>query len=111
MGTLEMLGAPYFLAFAVAVAAIAAWFDWRTGHIPNWLTLGPLGGAIVAHFVLAAASGRSSFALEAAGFSVLGALTCALVPVLLFRVGAMGGGDVKLLAAIGAMCRPLVGVE
>src|SRR5690606_7695515 len=29
---------------------------------------------------------------------------CGMVPYFLFRRGAMGGGDVKLLAALGALC-------
>jgi len=106
-----MLGVPYFLAFAALVAAIAAWFDWRTGEIPNWVSLGPLVVAPIAHFAVYVAIGHSQVAIQAAGFSVLGAALCALVPVALFRVGAIGGGDVKLLAAIGAICRPSIGIE
>lgn len=106
-----MLGVPYFLAAAVLVAAIAAWFDWRTGEIPNWVSLGPLVAAPIAHFAVYLATGHSQQAIQAAGFSVLGAAACALVPMALYRVGAIGGGDVKLLAAIGAICRPMVGIE
>jgi prepilin peptidase CpaA len=106
-----MFGAAYFLTFAVAVAAVAAFCDWRTGNIPNWLTLTPLALAPVAHALVFVIGGRSSQALEAAGYSVVGALLCALIPLLLHRAGAIGGGDVKLLAALGAILRPLVGVE
>lgn len=107
-----MLGVPYFLAFAVAVAAIAAWFDWRTGHIPDWVTLGPLAIAPLAHLALHLAQTRLlQPGIEAAGFSVLGAVACACVPLMLYRAGAIGGGDIKLLAAIGAILRPLAGVE
>src|SRR5262249_36633620 len=49
--------------------------------------------------------------LRAAALSVGGALACTLVPALLYRAGAMGGGDLKLLAAVGALCGPLLGVE
>ena len=103
-----MLGATYFIAFAVLVAALSAWIDWRTGHIPNWVTLGPLAVAPVAHFAVNALTGHSHEAVQAAGFSILGAGVCALVPLLLYRAGAIGGGDVKLLAAIGAICRTRV---
>src|SRR5688572_13604449 len=106
-----MLGVPYFLGFAVLVAAVAAAFDWRTGNIPNWLTLGPLCAAPVAHAGYHLAIGRSAEALHAAGFSVLGAAVCGVVPWLFFRQGAIGGGDVKLLAALGAICRPMLGLE
>lgn len=93
----------FFLVFAVVVAAVAAWFDWRTGHIPNWVTLGPLCLAPVAHFALQLFTATFGAAIEAAGLSVLGAALCALVPLMLYRAGAIGGGDVKLLAAMGAL--------
>jgi prepilin peptidase CpaA len=100
-----------FLVAAAIVTAIAAWIDYRTGHIPNWLTLGPLAAAPLAHAAVAFAMGRQSAALDALGLSLLGALVCGLVPLLLFRVDAIGGGDVKLLAAVGALCGPLLGIE
>jgi prepilin peptidase CpaA len=106
-----MLGAPYFLGFAVLVSAIAAAFDWRTGHIPNWVTLAPLGLAPLAHVGVFVANGRAGEALSQGAFSVLGAAVCAIVPLALYRAGGLGGGDVKLLAAIGALCRPLLGIE
>ena len=106
-----MLGAPYFLGFAVLVTAIAAAIDWRTGHIPNWLTLVPLALAPFAHVGIFVATGRADQALAQGGFSVIGAAVCALVPLALFRAGGLGGGDVKLFAAIGAICRPMLGIE
>lgn len=106
-----MLGAPYFLAFALVVTAIAAWHDWRTGHIPDWITLGPLLAAPVLHFGFFVAQGRSAEALDAGLYSVLGAALCAAVPIALYRVDGMFGGDVKLLAAVGAILRPVAGIE
>jgi prepilin peptidase CpaA len=38
----------------------------------------------------------------AAGISLLGAVGCGLVPAMLWRLRAIGGGDVKLFAALGA---------
>ncbi len=107
-----MVSGPYFLLAAVLVAALAAWFDHRTGEMPNWLTLGPLFLAPVAHAVAAVSSlGTLQAGAQAAGFSVLGAVACAAVPLALYRVSAIGGGDVKLFAALGALLRTLVGVE
>lgn len=101
----------WFMVFAVVVAAVAAWFDWRTGHIPNWVTLGPLCLAPIAHFALTLVDAPLRVAIEAMGASVLGALLCALIPLMLYRAGGIGGGDVKLLAAVGAIFRPLLGIE
>ena len=50
-------------------------------------------------------------ALEDAGFALVGAVVCAILPVGLFRASALGGGDVKLFIALGAILRPLAGIE
>ena len=101
---MAMIGSPYFLAFAVLVAAIAAVFDWRTGRIPNVLTLGTLLLAPVTHFVSALAASGVSAGATAAGWSALTSAVTALVPAgLYYGASAIGGGDVKLLAALGAV--------
>jgi prepilin peptidase CpaA len=102
----------YLFGFAIAVSAIGAAYDWRTGHIPNWLTLGALAVGIVGHgFLGASLTGKPIDGLSGAGYAVLGAAVCAAIPLFLYRMGAIGGGDVKLLAAIGAILRPMMGVE
>src|SRR5262249_2157338 len=106
----SMLGAHYFLTAAVVVAAVAAWIDWRTGHIPDWVSLPPLA-AFAAHALVAGVTDGWGEAIPAAGFSILGAALCAVVPLGLMRVGAIGGGDVKLLAAIGALLQWRIGIE
>jgi prepilin peptidase CpaA len=106
-----MIGLPYFLLAAVIVTAAAAWFDRRSGEMPDVVTLLPLAAAPIAHGVLAAMAGGFSAAAQAVGFSILGAAACLLVPAALYSAGAIGGGDVKLFAAIGAMLRTLIGVE
>ena len=45
------------------------------------------------------------------GFSVAGACVTAVVPLVLYRQNAIGGGDLKLLAALGALCHPSLGLE
>jgi prepilin peptidase CpaA len=85
--------------------------DYRTGHIPNWLTFGALVVAPIAHASIAYAHAGGNAALVAAAYSIVGAIVCALVPLLLYRLGAMGGGDVKLLAALGALLTPMLGLE
>lgn len=101
----------HFLLAAVLLSALAAVYDWRTGHIPNWLTLGGLVAAAVMR-------GGNAFAYEgiagvppALASAALGAVLCGLGPAIVFWLGGMGGGDVKLLAAIGAFGPPLVGLE
>jgi prepilin peptidase CpaA len=104
---------PSFLLAAVVVSAIAAVYDVRTGQIPSWLTLGGLFLAPFGHAARAAlaAGGDGEAALTEAGLSVLGALACAIVPLVLYRQNALGGGDVKLFAALGAICQVSIGFE
>jgi prepilin peptidase CpaA len=82
-------------AWLFSLACVAALTDARNGTIPNWLTLPTLALAPLAHALL---SGPGALA-----WSLAGAAACGLVPLLLFRGGAMGGGDVKLFAAAGAL--------
>ncbi|MGC4093354.1 MAG: A24 family peptidase [Polyangiaceae bacterium] len=106
------------LLLLMALVAFTAWvgvLDARSGHIPNRLllvgfALGVLGHAAV---YLSDMHQRSlGQALSALGFNVLaGLLLCGAVPFLLFRLNAMGGGDVKLLAVVGASVGPLLGME
>jgi prepilin peptidase CpaA len=78
----------------IAISLIACVTDLRTRRIPNVLTLGAAIAGLVAHVVLDGASG----ALTAGG----GWLTGLLIFLPFFALGGMGGGDVKLLAALGA---------
>jgi prepilin peptidase CpaA len=87
----------------LATTLIAAVTDFRTGLIPNLLTLPVLALAIVLH--------GAFLGTTAAGLSLLGALMCGATPFLFFRLGAMGGGDVKLFAALGAIAGPGLGLE
>lgn len=103
--------ASIFLSVAVVIAAVAAWCDWRTGHIPNWVTLPPLGLAPIAYFAYGLWTKGAPDGAVAAGLSILGALCCSIVPALLYRMSAIGGGDVKLLAAIGALVGIQAGIE
>jgi prepilin peptidase CpaA len=80
---------------AVSVALVAAAFDVARGTIPNWLTLPVLMAAPLVH---AFAAGP-----EALGLSLLGGLACGAIPCWLFTRGGIGGGDVKLLGALGSL--------
>jgi prepilin peptidase CpaA len=87
----------------LAITFVAAFTDVRTGLIPNWLTLPTLA---LAPLVQLALGGTHALAM-----SIIGCVVCGLVPLCLFRAGAMGGGDVKLLSGIGALAGPLAGLE
>lgn len=89
---------------ALAIAAVAALYDLRTGHIPNWLTLGSLCVGSVAHAAVGALSGGAAGLAYGLADAVLGAVVCGAVPLLVFLRGGIGGGDVKLFAALGAVC-------
>jgi prepilin peptidase CpaA len=92
------------------VSGIAAVHDARRGHIPNWVV--GLGLALVLGGSIAAFSFSDGFAgLGRAGSAALGFVACGAVPLLLFRLNALGGGDVKLLATIGAQLGPTLGLE
>jgi prepilin peptidase CpaA len=87
----------------LVVTLLAGVTDLRSGLIPNWLTL----PVLVAGPLLAAA-------LEGwRGFigGLLGIVVAGLVPLMFYRLGGMGGGDVKLFAALGALGGPKLGLE
>ena len=90
--TTETLNIITLLA-ATVLSTVAAITDTRTGQIPNWLTLPPLVALPLLNALCS-----PSLALD----SVLSAALCGFVPLVSFRLGAMGGGDVKLCAELGA---------
>jgi len=101
----------WFVLTAITLAAIAAVVDYRTGSIPNWLTLGGLALGVVGHVAYGWAVVDFKAGAYEGALSLGGALFCSLAPALLFWKGGMGGGDLKLFAAIGALCHPLLGIE
>jgi prepilin peptidase CpaA len=106
-----MLWLRVFLIAAIVVSAIGAWFDVKRSYIPNWITVGGIAAGLIGHSVLGLAHGGVQEGLRGLVFSVLGAFAASIIPLFLYRAKAIGGGDVKLLAAIGAICRPLIGIE
>jgi prepilin peptidase CpaA len=100
-----------FLAAMVVACAVGALVDLRTGHIPNWLTLGLVAVSPLCHTAIAWSS-RHSWAVAslALAASLGGAVVSAMLPLFLYRVGGLGLGDVKLFAAIGAACGAFVGL-
>src|SRR5687767_10408237 len=80
------------------IVIVACVFDVRTRRIPNVLTL---SGAVAGLLYHLATSGLGGLQTAAAGW-ILGLLL--LLPY--FALGGMGGGDVKLVAALGAWLGP-----
>ena len=81
----------------IAVCAAAVWFDLRERRIPNALTLGALAIAIVL---------RAPAGLDAVVDGLLGSGIAFGLALVFFLLGGLGGGDVKLLAAVGAFLGP-----
>lgn len=97
---------------AIAIAAIGASLDWRKGEIPNWLTLPTILAAPIFHLIrYKLAKETMEAASYEAAYSIGGAALSAVVPLILFRQSAIGGGDVKLFIALGAVLQPMLGVE
>jgi prepilin peptidase CpaA len=88
---------PLLQILLVLVAGLSALSDLRSRTIPNWLTMGGLAA------VLAQVAVNGWLGVQAAG---LGFGVAMLVYVPLFLLRLMGGGDVKMMAAIGAAAGP-----
>jgi prepilin peptidase CpaA len=82
----------------VVLVGVAAIFDIRSRRIPNWLVLAGLVGGILWNVY---AGGLSGLTRAGAGLAIGFVL---YFPLYLLR--ARGAGDVKLLAAIGAITGP-----
>lgn len=80
---------------ALAISIFAAVYDAFTGRIPNWLTFSAITLGLGARFYF---EGRAGVVEGSLGVVVAFALFAPL-----FFFGMMGGGDVKLLMAVGAL--------
>lgn len=79
-------------AFVLLVAGVAAIWDLRWRKIPRWLTV----PAFILGLVYHARAGGFGSALGAAGLGLA-------LGLVLVQLRAFGGGDAKLLAAMGAL--------
>src|SRR3954468_19461743 len=92
---------PHITLFQLSVAALvltAAAIDFRSRRIPNWLTIAGVCAGLLLHGVTAGWSGI--------GTSLGGMLLGFGVYLILYCLRAMGAGDVKLMAAVGAIIGP-----
>jgi prepilin peptidase CpaA len=82
-----------FQAVALAVGAVACVTDVRFRKVPNWLTASAVLAGLSGHVIAPGGQGLVAAALGmAVGLAVF-------FPF--FALGGMGGGDVKLMAALG----------
>ncbi|OWV84203.1 hypothetical protein ATY78_05715 [Rhizobium sp. R635] len=93
--TYDLTQMPAATALAVACATTAAVLDHRHGHIPNAVTY----PCLLTGFMLAAISSGSA----GIGLAFAGLLAAGLIFIIAFAAGSCGGGDVKLMAALGAI--------
>lgn len=96
-----MLATVVLVGGVVVVASAVT--DFRKGTIPNVVTLGGIIVALVVHVVNGALSGGVLGGMRAGGLCLASAIATAIVPFISWRRGELGGGDVKLFAAIGAL--------
>ena len=89
---------PAIRIFLEVLVILAAVWDIRTRRIPNWLTLSGV--------VLGVALNTFLFEINGLWFSLKGLGVAFAVYFVLYLLHAMGAGDVKLMAAVGAAAGP-----
>ncbi|HAU32096.1 MAG: Peptidase A24A prepilin type IV [Desulfotomaculum sp. 46_296] len=78
----------------IIIVGIASLMDLKTRRIPNWLTFSAAASGLIACYQLLGWPGLY--------FGAKGLVMGILVFLIPFLFGGMGGGDVKLMGAIGA---------
>lgn len=82
----------------IGVLATAIYTDLHSSRIPNRLTFSAMGFALVSHVLLGG--------LQGLFFSLVGLGVGLGLFLILYLSGSLGAGDVKLMAAVGAMVGP-----
>jgi prepilin peptidase CpaA len=82
----------------IGVLVPSMYTDLRSSRIPNWLTFSIMGFALVGHAWLGG--------IQGALFSLAGLGAGLGLFLILYVTGSIGAGDVKLMAAVGAMVGP-----
>lgn len=100
----------WLLVFAAGLTAVAAICDLRTGLIPNRLIAWGAAATVVLATVAALSHGAGGLTVGALSL-VLGVVLVSIAPAVLYRVDGIGGGDVKLIALVGAALGPSLGLE
>jgi prepilin peptidase CpaA len=87
------------VGFVALFMLAAAALDLRTRRLPNWLTVPAFAAGLVFH---TATGGWAGLGLSLGGFA-----TGFGILLVLWLIGGGGGGDVKLMGALGAWLGPL----
>jgi prepilin peptidase CpaA len=87
------------IAFPLLLLLVAAYYDLRTREVPNWISI-----AILAVAFTAATAGVANIRWW---MVISGGLVGLAVGATLFRFAKLGGGDAKLIAALGALLGPV----
>jgi prepilin peptidase CpaA len=78
----------------VCITLAAAFLDMRTRRLPNWFTVPVCIGGLLFHVITSGTTGLvTALGGFATGFGIL---------LVLWLIGGGGGGDVKLMGALGA---------
>ena len=85
----------WLIGLSMAVGGLATVEDLRSRTISNWLCLSGVVAGLTAHAALAGWSGLAD--------ALLGTLIGFAVFLIFYLLGGMGGGDIKLMAAFGAI--------
>ena len=80
----------------IGLLLLAAWIDWRTFRIPNWLTASGMAWGLAYNTVFA------DSAWSGLAHGLLGLVTGLALLLPLYAIRVMGAGDVKLMAMVGA---------
>jgi len=90
-------------ALLLAIVVGAAVYDVRYRRIPNWLTVTGVVLGLLLNSFLYQGSSPAVFGFQGLFFALKGLFVAFGIYVFLYALRAMGAGDVKLMAAVGAV--------
>lgn len=92
-----------FLVIALITLIIGTYTDFKTREVPDWLSYGLIFTGVSIHLIYSLITSNWIFLLE----GLAGLALAAAIAIPMFYLGQWGGGDSKMLMALGA----LIGLE
>jgi prepilin peptidase CpaA len=83
---------------AIILGCAAAADDLRRRRISNWISVSGIAGGLIYHTV--------RHGLRGLGWALAGTVIGFAIFLVVYALGGMGGGDLKLMAAFGAILGP-----